>query len=173
MKNDRPNPLPKARKDRLIVKELPDEVLVYDLDRDEAHCLNRTAGMVWKYCDGEKSVAQINELLAKETSTSVPEEVVLLALDQLEKFKLLDNAAAEVFQLQGMNRREVVRRVGFAALALPMIISISASPAEAQGSLLPPGRCCGNPTQCTSNNCAQTPACTPPPPAAPSTKACA
>jgi len=167
------SPLPRARKDKLIIKELNDETLVYDRESDEAHCLNVTAARVWKYCDGETSVAQIRQLLANETSASVPEEVVLLALDQLEKFKLLDNAAAKAFQLPGMNRREVVRRVGFVALALPVIISISASPAEAQGSLLPPGRCCGNPTQCASNSCSQNPTCVPPPPAAPSTKACA
>jgi hypothetical protein len=32
---------PTARKDQLIVKELDDETLVYDLERDEAHCLNQ------------------------------------------------------------------------------------------------------------------------------------
>ena len=173
MKNDRPNQLPKARKEKLIVKELPDETLVYDLETDKAHCLNETAARVWKYCDGSRTVDHLRELIEKDSNTPVPEDLVWLALDQLEKFRLLDEASAKAFQLPGMTRRDVVRRVGFATLALPLIVSISASPAQAQASLLPPGQCCGNPTQCASNNCAQTPTCVPPPPAAPSTKACA
>ncbi|MBV9278705.1 MAG: hypothetical protein JOZ41_01360, partial [Chloroflexi bacterium] len=44
---------PRARKNGLIVRELEDEVLVYDLERHRAHCLNRAAGLVWKHADGE------------------------------------------------------------------------------------------------------------------------
>ena len=33
-------PLPVARQKDLIVRELSDEVLVYDLNTDKAHCLN-------------------------------------------------------------------------------------------------------------------------------------
>jgi hypothetical protein len=40
--------LPRVRKKNLIIDELADEVLVYDLDRHKAHCLNRTAALVWK-----------------------------------------------------------------------------------------------------------------------------
>src|SRR5207248_2525045 len=36
---------PSARQDRLVVQELSDEVLVYDLDRHRAHCLNRAASL--------------------------------------------------------------------------------------------------------------------------------
>ena len=35
------NQLPLARKDKLVVRELADEVLVYDLTRNKAFCLNR------------------------------------------------------------------------------------------------------------------------------------
>jgi hypothetical protein len=164
---------PKARKEKLIVKELADETLVYDLESDKAHCLNQTAASVWKHCDGNTTVAELGALLERETNASVPDEVVFLALDQLNKFALLEETPEMPFQFAGMNRRELVRRIGIGALALPLIISISASPAEAQASLLPLGRCCGNPTQCASGNCAQTPTCVSPPAPAPSTKACA
>lgn len=159
---------PLARKDSLIVKNLPDETLVYDRVTDQAHCLNLTATLVWKNCDGKRSVAELREALELETKATVPEEVVLLALEQLEKFKLLDRASSKTFQMPGMTRRDLVRRVGFAALALPLIISITAQPAFAQGSLAPPGACCGNPNQCQSNSCSQNPVCVGPP----STKAC-
>ena len=146
---------PMARKSSLIVKELPTETLVYDLESDKAHCLNETAARVWKHCDGKRNVTQLRELMEKETGLPVPEEMVLLALDQLEKFKLLEAAEAKSFSFSGMNRREVVKRIGISALALPIIISIAAPDAQAQGSLLPPGACCNNPNQCQSNSCVQ------------------
>jgi len=162
--------LPIARKDSLIVKELPDETLVYDTQRDKAHCLNSTAALVWKNCDGKKTVDQLRELMEQDAGARVPEEMVWLALDQLESFKLLDEAPAKPELLSGMSRRNLVKRIGFAAIAIPVIISISAPPASAQASRFPPGACCTNPADCNSNNCAQGP-CTGGNPG-PSTKAC-
>ncbi len=159
---------PMARKSSLIVKELPTETLVYDLETDKAHCLNETAARVWKNCDGNRDVTQLRVLMEKETNLPVPEEMVWLALDQLEKFKLLEGAPAKSFSFAGMNRREVVKRIGISALALPIIISIAAPSAQAQGSLLPPGACCNSPGQCQSGNCAQGGPCG----SQPNTKSC-
>lgn len=159
---------PIARKKSLIIKELPNETLVYDLETDKAHCLNETAARVWKNCDGRQTVAQLRELTEKETNSPVPEEMVWLALDQLEQFKLLETAVSQPPQISGMSRRQMIRLVGAAAIAVPVITSIVAPrPAQAQ-SLLPPGSCCGNPNQCASNSCSQNPVCA----SSPSTKAC-
>ena len=168
MKADRRNQVPKARQEQLIVKELPDELLIYDLQRDKAHCLNLTAALVWRNCDG-RTVAELRELMEKTAGSPVPEEMVWLALDQLEDFKLLDEAALKPVQFAGMNRRDMVRRVGMAAIALPVILSIVAPTAQAQASGLPPGACCGNPGVCASGSCVQNPICS----SNPSTKACA
>ena len=54
---------PKARKHELIVKELSDETLVYDETTHKAHCLNQTAALVWKFCDGRTSIPQMTRLL--------------------------------------------------------------------------------------------------------------
>ena len=169
MKADRSNQLPKARHEQLIVKELPDELLIYDLKHDQAHCLNETAALVWKNCDGHKTVDQLRELMEENAGSPVPEEMVWLALDQLETFKLLDETALKPVQFAGMNRRDMVRRVGIAAIALPVILSIVSPTAQAQASGLPPGACCGNPNQCASNTCVPNSTCS----AMPSTKACA
>lgn len=173
MKKDSIIELPKARKEKLIIKELADETLVYDLENDQAHCLNSTSARVWRYCDGNTTVSELVALLEGETNNTVPDEVVWLALAQLKKFELLEESPEMPVQLAGMNRRELVRRIGIGALALPLIVSISASTADAQASKFPPGQCCGNPTDCISNSCTQQPTCVPPPPQAPSTKACA
>ena len=50
--------MPRARQDELVVEELSDETLVYDLKRHKANCLNRTAALVWQDCDGQTSVSQ-------------------------------------------------------------------------------------------------------------------
>ena len=126
----RPGLMPKARKDRLIIKELPEETLVYDLDTDKAHCLNRTATIVWKKCDGQTSVDQLADALESEVGTSSDPTVVWLALGQLKNANLLDQESSGTFI--HVNRREVMRRVGGAALALPAIAAMIA-PVAAQG----------------------------------------
>ena len=66
MKGSPNNMKPLARKEGLIVEELPDEVLVYDLTRNKAFCLNRLAGAVWKQSDGQKSVPHIAKSLSAQ-----------------------------------------------------------------------------------------------------------
>ena len=163
MNDIRPDIMPKAREDRLIIKELPDETLVYDLDTDQAHCLNSTAAMVWKNCDGQKPIMQITAALEKEAGESVDEALVWLALEKLEAFKLLDQTATPSKVADGISRRHLMRRLGVAAVALPVIVSIIApTPASAvscPGKTSSGGGCTGNGT-CCSNVCCPGPGCT-------------
>lgn len=136
--------LPLARKDKLIIQELPDELLVYDLARHKAHCLNQVAAFVWKHCDGKTTVAQTARLLERELSRLVDDDVVWLALSQLRRFHLLDEAGRGIFTMK-VSRRDLVRKYLPAALALPVILSIPA-PAAAQSA-----SCLANESQCTEN----------------------
>ena len=151
--------LPLAREARLIVKELDDEVLVYDLETDKAHCLNQTAARVWKHCDGKRTVAQLRRLMEKEAGSFVPEEMIWLALDQLEQFKLLKTHVSRPTHLAGMSRRRLIRAVGIAAaVSIPVITSIIApTPAQAASCTAPTNRnidCpCNSSTQCASGCC--------------------
>ena len=142
--------LPLARKSSLIIKEVDDETLVYDLESDKAHCLNSTAARVWNSCDGNTSVSDIAAQLSSPADAPVDENVVWLALDQLEKFKLLDNAPAKPATIAGLTRRQMVARLGIAAAALPAIVSIVSPHASAQVSQnpIPPGFCCVSPNDC-------------------------
>ena len=63
--------LPRARTDNLVIRELDDETLVYDTARDEAHCLNRTAALVWKLCDGQTTAMQAARSLRNEVDGSI------------------------------------------------------------------------------------------------------
>lgn len=162
---------PKARTEKLVVKELPDETLIYDLETDEAHCLNQTATWVWKNCDGNHTVGELADELGAKNHTDVSEDVIWLAMDQLEKFNLLVARPVAPFQLGGMTRRELVRRIGIGAIALPLIVSIAAPPASAQASNPSFNLCCTSPADCIAPlTCKQNPTCIGIP--APSTKAC-
>jgi len=154
---DLKQPLPVARTRNLVVKELSDETLIYDLDSDEAHCLNQTAALIWKNCDGNTSVSGLRGLIEKEIDLAVPEEVVWLALDQLEKSRLIEDVPPKPQVLVGMRRRQLIKTLGIATIALPMIISIVSPTALAQGSKVAPGGCCNGNGNCQSGNCATVP----------------
>ena len=158
MKDDHPTQLPVARTEQLIVKEVDDEVLVYDLTNDKAHCLNDTAAKVWKNCDGKNSVADIGTSIAKETSLPIDEAVVWLALGQLKQFKLLAEVPSAPAVFAGMSRRQMIRNLGVAGIALPVIISIAAPMAQAQSSCVPNNGTCtiGVSTCCNANKTCST-----------------
>lgn len=151
MRSDRPEQLPRARTDQLIVKEVDDEVLVYDLTNDKAHCLNDTAATVWKNCDGKNSVADISTSLANDTGVAVDEGVVWLALDQLKQFKLLADVPSAPAVFTGMSRRHLMRNLGLAAIALPSVVAmVVPTPSQAQSCIAKTGNCSppGSPGGC-------------------------
>ena len=147
--------LPKARRNKLVIQELPDEVLVYDQERDKAHCLNQTAALVWKQCDGHTDVPTIAARLKDEMKSPVDERMVWFALDQLGRDSLLESPVMAPAFMAGMTRRQMVRAMGLAAaVAVPLITSIVV-PTTAQAiSCLANGQPCpGGPTTCCSNVC--------------------
>ncbi len=152
--NEIHHPLPKARRNQLVRKELGGEMLVYDRDSDEAHCLNATAARVWAHCDGRTTVAEMARLLEEEMKTPMADEVVWLALEQLRKSRLLQEPWATPAHLGQMSRRVMVRRLGIAAaVTVPLVTSIMAPTAVAAASCLPSGTTCTSDAQCCSNSC--------------------
>jgi hypothetical protein len=145
---------PVARKQGLVIQGLPDEVLVYDLDRDRAHCLNATAAFVWQRCDGKNTTAQIARTLGPQFDCAVDEKIVWLALDQLGKNHLLDGQPAPPPALVGMNRRTMVRALGLAAIiAVPVVTSIAAPDSITVASCKAVGVGCSGSSECCSDNC--------------------
>ncbi len=156
--------MPRARQDELHVEEVQDETLVYDLKRDMAHCLNQTAAVVWQHCDGQTSVADVAGLLEEQFATPIDEAVVWMALDRLGRTHLLTEPVtlpADRAQYSRRNMLRTLRRAAGISLLLPVIESIVAPLAAAQGSCVtvavcatfPPTSCggapiCGSPGQC-------------------------
>ena len=98
--------LPKARSDRLLVRELPEEILIYDQQSHKAHRLNRTVALVWQHCDGTRSPAVLARMLQEMLHVEDAEALVQLALEQLGRRNLLAEepvtipADARLFRLQ-------------------------------------------------------------------------
>jgi Coenzyme PQQ synthesis protein D (PqqD) len=117
---------PKAKTERLIVREIDGETLIYDRSRAAASCLNEFAARVWRECDGETSVAEITAALSED------EGAVWLALHQLAKAQLLTEAIAFPPDISAAkSRREIGGRLGLGAAALVASI-VAPMPAQAQ-----------------------------------------
>jgi hypothetical protein len=129
---------PRARQVGLVVQELPDELLLYDTERFQAHCLNRLAALMWKQCDGHTTPAEIAQRVAIEIDAPVTEDMVWHAVYQLWEFHLLEDADAALAGAAPMTRRELMTRVASVAVALPLVSSVLA-PAAAQTSSGPTG----------------------------------
>ncbi len=123
---------PLSRKDEIVVQELNGEVLIYDLRTNKAFCLNETSSLVWEACDGNNSVSEISRSISRKLNAPANEDLVWLALDQLKKEKLIANSEEVIPDFNGMSRRDVVKKVGFASLVAIPVISSLVAPVAAQ-----------------------------------------
>src|SRR5262249_41926159 len=115
--------LPQARKNNIVVQELNNETLIYDLKTNKAYCLNHTSALIWNLCDGTNSVTEISHILSQKMNQLVNDDLVWLALDQLKSDNLLEQSNEFKINYQGLTRREVIRKIGFASLVTLPIIS--------------------------------------------------
>lgn len=147
---------PRMRERDLVVQEVADELLVYDLETNKAHCLNNSAAAVWKLCDGERSVEDISRHFESTRDVVVSADFVWLALDQLADSGLLENAAP-YRRFEGMSRRKALKSIGLAtAVALPIVASIVAP----QNALATGSCACVVPADCiTQTTCPSTVNC--------------
>jgi hypothetical protein len=161
---------PVARRREVVVKVVGDEVLVYDLERHRAHSLNRMAAAVWRACDGTRGTREIAAELQRIGQPQT-EEAVQYALAELSRARLL----AAPTSARRLTRRELMRRVGATAAALPVVTSIMVPrAADAQSAAcFPPNRnatvpcspvgtqaqCCGAETECSFNAFSETICC--------------
>ncbi|MBS1807100.1 MAG: PqqD family protein [Acidobacteria bacterium] len=152
---------PRARTNDLVIRELPDEELVYDLKTHNACCLNKSAAMVWKHCDGQLTISEIQQLLSRELHPEIDEDWVCQALRQLSQKNLLE---APVL-IEKFSRRQAMRKLGRAAVLAPLITAIivptaqagntcvgqACSPSGINGVDCPCTRCCGREGSPTSS----------------------
>lgn len=147
---------PQTRQEGLIVRELDGEILIYDSKSNRAHCLNETAALVWKHCDGGKTAAEITKSLSFDLGTELDERVVWFALKQFGRDHLLEEKLTlpPAYVAASLTRREMVRTLGLAAMvAVPLVTSIVAPTAVQAATCLQQGQPCSTPSQCCSGIC--------------------
>jgi hypothetical protein len=117
---------PISRQNNIVTQEVESELLIYDLVDNKAFCLNETSAFVWQNCDGNSSVDSIAERMSRKLKTNVSEDLIWLTLKELKKLNLLESKDFDN-KYEGLTRREVVKKVGFASMvALPIIASVIA-----------------------------------------------
>jgi hypothetical protein len=138
---------PKARKDKLTVRELANETLIYDREQNKAHCLNTTAALVWRHCDERTTLPNLAAKLGLE------QPLVQLAVEQLSRRNLLESPVKALSGTARLSRRDTLRKLAVAA-ALPIVMTMSVKSARAAGasqptSSTPPPPCVARLAPCT------------------------
>ncbi len=144
--------LPLARTEALLVEPIGDEVVIYDVERKEAHCLKALGALVFGNSDGRTSTVQLAELATLRLGEPVDTARVEEVLAQLDERSLI----ADLPIGGGISRRDMMRRsamAGAAAVAAPVISTILAPSAAAATSLGPCetrrcSQCCAGGGQC-------------------------
>lgn len=127
-----------SRRSDLLLQEMDQELLIYDLKRHKAYCLNRTAALIWKHCDGANSSEDLRRLLEKDLQTTVPPEAVRLGLVRLASLGLLNNGTER--RRPGPSRREALVKAGKAAAWLLPVVTAMVAPTPAAAATRCPAR---------------------------------
>jgi hypothetical protein len=118
--------LPMLRTENLVVQELPHELLIYDLKKDRALCLNETSRLILDECKGENSIDQAIINLSGKLKNQVSEEMIWMVVEQFKKFDLLKNDYQLPVQTTKLTRRKILQSAAALGLALPVITSLVA-----------------------------------------------
>lgn len=146
---------PKARTTNLIISELSDELLVYDLETDKCHCLNKTAYLVWQNCNGKNHLQEIVKKLGANSPKEFSEKLTVLTLAKLEEAKLIEGETNFQNTVAGISRREMMRSLALSVtVALPIVASVVA-PTSVSAQSCPSTKLCtdfNNVTTCCAGN---------------------
>ena len=121
------NKAPLARSSEVVIQELGSDILIYDLKTHKAYSLNETSTIIYQACNGKTTFDDL-----KKKHPKLTDEIILLAISELERVNLLVEKWEAKFE-----RREILRKAAFSALALPLIVALnvprSAQAASCQG----------------------------------------
>ena len=126
----------------VIVSELEQEVLIYDLGKHRAHCLSLPAYQVFRSCDGTRDQGDLAAFLKVELS------FIETTLDDLVRAGLVVPPRQHA---RRFGRRRALRQIALTAglsVAAPVVWSIAA-PSVAQAASI---NCPVNPVGCSKRN---------------------
>lgn len=127
---------PLARTEGLTIEESDGKVLVFDDARDVGCVLNATAALVWRSCNGKRTLKDLVAVVSEQLGTPADEDMVLMALDKLAQHGLLlSGYQPRSNRAERLSRRRFFGRagiVGATAMAAPVVYS-AAAPSVAFG----------------------------------------
>ena len=154
---------PAARKDELLIEELGEETLVYDLKRHKAFCLNRTTSLVWRRCDGRTTMIEMADQLIKDLAgdTNLSDDAALdlvrFALDRLERARLLESSGVGAEDGKLLSRRSLAGRLariaGGLAVLVPAVTVVNAPATVSAGSCISDDECEKHPSASAGKCC--------------------
>lgn len=124
---------PKARRTNLQRTDLDGQAIVFDEKTDQVHHLDAITATVYDLADGERSTDDLSRAVADKTGVPSERELVSLALSELSQAGLLEEGWQN--DEPHVNRRDLTRRLAIAgalAVALPLVMTMTAQPAAAQ-----------------------------------------
>lgn len=124
---------PKARRDRLKVRDIGPRVALLDERDGRVHVLDPVATAIWRLADGRASVDELSELVAAALRAGVPSEALspeafARGLHDLEAAGLLNDTEA-------LSRRSVLAAAVLAPTVLTIGSAVAAGPAAAAASV--------------------------------------
>jgi hypothetical protein len=128
---------PLARKSHIFVENLPEEVILYDKTNDKVHCLSKTAAAVWESCDGTRTVDDLVHVVEAKFGMSADGNLVLQALEKLEKADLMEAGTVTVPDAAFTSRRDAMGKMALAGSALVATIIAAAPSAHASTGISP------------------------------------
>ena len=113
--------VPAARSEGLLIEHVGDETVIYDMVSKHAHCLKPLAALVFDCSDGRTTAGEIARTAEQRLGFGVTEADVADAVSQLGSLGLLQTPLVVLPGVEGngngVSRREMLRRVGFAGAA--------------------------------------------------------
>lgn len=139
------------RSKNVIEQDVFGELLLYDLERNIVARLNCIAAAIWAQCDGLQDVAEIARAVSPQIGNQADEQIVWMALHEFSKAHLLTERIAARARKANISRRELIQRIGIAAVPLVTFLAVPTSAQAA--SCLQLGQNCSSNSQCCSGLC--------------------
>ncbi|MFL6375549.1 MAG: hypothetical protein ACJ73D_12850 [Pyrinomonadaceae bacterium] len=121
--------LPRVKTSGLVIKELADETLIYDVDTNTAFCLNAPAAVIMGACDGRSTVADAQRFLAEKAGSAVDDDLIWNTVEEFRRRNLLADGHTVPFSEKHVSRRTLLKQAAALRVALPIVMVLAAPPA--------------------------------------------
>jgi hypothetical protein len=121
---------PVARSERLVIEQVGDEAVIFDLETRASHALKPLAAAVYAYADGKNTVTEIAELASYRLAQPVTEADATDAVVQLTALNLLEGPEIEVSR-NGFSRRDALKTFAAVGAGAALVSTVTAGAAMA------------------------------------------